>query len=68
MSLWGSANRLGRDLASHRRINEIVHGKREITATTALRLSRYLELRGFWLGFSRYDLMWLQTLAERCRK
>ena len=38
-----SQTRLGRDLGvSPRRINEIVHGKRSITAVTALRLSRYL--------------------------
>jgi addiction module HigA family antidote len=37
-----SQNRLGRDLRiSPRRINEIVHGKRSITADTALRLSSY---------------------------
>ncbi len=41
-----------------RRINEIVHGKRSITADTALRLSRYLGLsERFWLNLqSRYDL------------
>lgn len=41
-----------------RRINEIVHGKRRITADTALRLSRYFgttEL--FWINLqNRYDL------------
>jgi addiction module HigA family antidote len=41
-----------------RRINEIVHGKRRITADTALRLARYFgttEL--FWLNLqTRYDL------------
>ena len=41
-----------------RRINEIVHGKRSITADTALRLSRYFGLsERFWLNLqSRYDL------------
>jgi addiction module HigA family antidote len=41
-----------------RRINEIVHGKRSITADTALRLSRYFNLsERFWLNLqSRYDL------------
>lgn len=41
-----------------RRINEIVHGKRRITADTALRLSRYFGTsEGFWLNLqSRYDL------------
>jgi addiction module HigA family antidote len=41
-----------------RRINEIVHGKRRITADTALRLARYFgttEL--FWINLqNRYDL------------
>src|SRR4030065_2175806 len=41
-----------------RRINEIVHGKRSITADTALRLSRYFKLsERFWLNLQvRYDL------------
>lgn len=41
-----------------RRINEIVHGKRRITADTALRLARYFGTSDrFWLNLqSRYDL------------
>ena len=41
-----------------RRINEIVHGKRRITADTALRLSRYFGTTDrFWLNLqSRFDL------------
>lgn len=41
-----------------RHINEIVHGKRSISADTALRLSRYFTLaERFWLNLqSRYDL------------
>ena len=41
-----------------RRINEIVHGNRSITADTALRLSRYFDLsERFWLNLqARYDL------------
>jgi antitoxin HigA-1 len=41
-----------------RRINEIVHGKRAITANTALRLSRYFGLsERFWLNLQvRFDL------------
>jgi len=41
-----------------RRINEIVHGQRRITADTALRLSRYFGTsERFWLNLqSRYDL------------
>lgn len=41
-----------------RRINEIVHGKRRITADTALRLARYFGTsERFWLNLqARYDL------------
>lgn len=41
-----------------RRINEIVHGKRSITADTALRLARYFGTsEQFWLNLqSQYDL------------
>ncbi|GAD87844.1 HigA family addiction module antidote protein [Nocardia asteroides NBRC 15531] len=41
-----------------RRINEIVHGKRRITADTALRLGRYFGTSDiFWLNLqNRYDL------------
>lgn len=41
-----------------RRINEIVHGKRRITADTALRLARYFGVSPqFWLGLQMdYDL------------
>ena len=41
-----------------RRINEIVHGKRAITADTALRLGRYFGIEPqFWLNLqTRYDL------------
>ena len=41
-----------------RRINEIVHGKRSITADTALRLSRFFATSDrFWMNLQvRYDL------------
>jgi addiction module HigA family antidote len=41
-----------------RRINEIVHGKRRITADTALRLARFFQVTPqFWLGLQMdYDL------------
>lgn len=41
-----------------RRINEIVHGKRGITADTAMRLSRYFgTTAGFWMNLQmRYEL------------
>jgi addiction module HigA family antidote len=54
-----SQNRLGKDLGvSPRRINEIIHGKRAITADTALRLSRYFgNSASFWLGLQMdFDL------------
>ena len=43
---------------SPRRINEIVHGKRAITADTALRLAKYFETSAqFWLNLqAHYDL------------
>jgi len=41
-----------------RRINEIVHGKRRITADTALRLAKYFRMSPqFWLGLQMdYDI------------
>ena len=41
-----------------RRINEIVHGRRRVTADTALRLARYFGTSAqFWLGLQLdYDL------------
>ncbi|OFT25144.1 transcriptional regulator [Brevibacterium sp. HMSC08F02] len=41
-----------------RRINEIVHGKRAITADTALRLAKFFGMSPqFWLGLqTQYDL------------
>lgn len=54
-----SQNRLGRDIGvPPGRINEIIHGKRNITADTDLRLARALGTsEGFWLGLQAdYDL------------
>lgn len=51
--------RLAKDLSvPARRINEIVLGRRSITADTALRLARYFETtERFWLNLqTRYDL------------
>jgi addiction module HigA family antidote len=41
-----------------RRVNEIVHGKRRITADTALRMARYFgTTERFWLNLQgRYDV------------
>ena len=54
-----SQYRLAKDISvSARRINEIVHGKRAITADTALRLARYFGTsERFWLNLQiRHDL------------
>ena len=54
-----SQNKPARDISvPPRRINEIVLGKRAITADTALRLARYFGIsEKFWLGLQDdYDL------------
>lgn len=54
-----SQYRLAKDISvPPRRINEIVHGRRAITADTALRLARYFDTtERFWLNLqTRYDL------------
>ena len=54
-----SQYRLAKDISvPARRINEIVHGTRSITADTALRLSRYFGTsERFWLNLqTNYDL------------
>ena len=54
-----SQNRLARAMGvPPRRINEIVHGKRGVTADTALRLARALgTTEQFWMGLQAdYDL------------
>jgi addiction module HigA family antidote len=54
-----SQNRIARDIAvPPRRINEIVHCKRSVTADTALRLAKYFGTsEGFWMGLQAdYDL------------
>ena len=67
-----SQYRLARDISvPPRRINEIVHGKRAITADTALRLARYFSTSDrFWLNLqSRYDLETEKDrLGNRLRK
>ena len=64
-----SQNRLARSIGvPPRRINEIVLGKRRITADTDLRLARFFGMsEGFWLGMqSDYDLMdTRRRLADR---
>lgn len=59
MPMGISQNGLARALGvPPRRINEIVHGQRAVTADTALRLARYFGTsEGFWLGLQMdYDL------------
>ena len=54
-----SQYRLAQDLSvPPRRINEIVHGKRAVSADTALRLARYFGTsEQFWLNLqTRHDL------------
>lgn len=54
-----SQYRLAKDLSvPPRRINQIVHGARAITADTALRLARYFAMsEHFWLNLqTHYDL------------
>ena len=54
-----SQYRLAKDInVPSRRINEIVHGERAISADTALRLSRYFGMsENFWMNLqARYDL------------
>jgi addiction module HigA family antidote len=67
-----SQNRLALDIrVPARRINEIVLGKRRITADTALRLAKYFNMSPqFWLGLqSDYDLDVAEDkLADRLEK
>jgi addiction module HigA family antidote len=64
-----SQNRLALDIhVPTRRINEIVLGKRRITADTALRLARYFgNSPQFWLGLQTdYDLdITAESLGKR---
>jgi addiction module HigA family antidote len=60
-----SQNRLAIEISVHaRRINEIVLGKRRVTADTALRLARFFGTSPqFWMGLqSDYDLDVAQDL------
>ena len=67
-----SQYRLAKDIRVHpRRINEIVHGKRAITADTALRLARYFgTTERFWLNLqTHYDLeVEKDRLGDRLKK
>jgi antitoxin HigA-1 len=67
-----SQYRLAHDISvPPRRINEIVHGTRSVTADTALRLARYLGTSDrFWLNLqARYDLdIERDRLGDRLKK
>ncbi len=67
-----SQNKIATDIGvPPRRINEIVHGKRRITADTALRLAHYFKMSPqFWLGLQMdYDLdLEEDRLSERLPK
>jgi addiction module HigA family antidote len=59
---------LAKDISvSPRRINEIVHEKRSITADTALRLGRFFGMNPqFWLNLqNRYDLETTEDLIGK---
>src|SRR6476659_5566490 len=62
-----SQYRLAKDISvPARRINEIVHGTRAITADTALRLARFFGTsERFWLNLqTNYDLEWERDRLE----
>jgi addiction module HigA family antidote len=67
-----SQYRLAHDISvPPRRINEIVHGKRSVSADTALRLARYFATsERFWLNLqARYDLeVERDRLGDRLKK
>jgi addiction module HigA family antidote len=67
-----SQNRLALDIGvPARRINEIVLGKRRVTADTALRLARYFDMSPqFWLGLQMdYDLdVTADTMGSRLER
>lgn len=67
-----SQYRLAKEISvPQRRISEIVHGKRSITANTALRLGRYFGMEAqFWLNLqTRHDLLRAEEeLNERLDK
>ena len=67
-----SQYRLAKDISvPPRRINEIVHGKRAVTADTALRLGRFFGMSPqFWLNLqTRHDLEITEdSLADRLDK
>ena len=63
-----SQYRIAKDMSvPQRRISEIIHGKRSITADTALRLGRFFGMEAqFWLNLqSRYELLRAEAALEK---
>ena len=50
----------------YQRVNEIVHGKRGVTPSTALRLARFFGMTAaFWMNLQlRWDLYWAQQAEQ----
>ncbi|MDZ4184749.1 MAG: HigA family addiction module antitoxin [Desulfuromonadales bacterium] len=67
-----SQYRLAKDIGvTPRRVNEIVHGRRGITADTALRLGRFFNMEAqFWLNLqTHYDMeVAMDALQDRLDK
>jgi len=67
-----SQYRLAKDIGvTPRRINEIVHGRRAISADTALRLGQFFGMEAqFWMNLqSRYDMeVTSDQLQEKIKK
>lgn len=67
-----SQYRLAKDIGvTPRRINEVVHGRRGITADTALRLGQFFGMEAqFWLNLqSRYDMeVTREQLQDKIKK
>lgn len=67
-----SQNQLARDIqVPANRISQIIHGKREITADTALRLGKYFDIEPeFWLNLQlRYNIKIAKnSLGEKIEK
>ena len=60
-----SQYRLAKDIhVPPRRINEIIHGKRPVSADTALRLSRYFKMSAlFWVNLQAHYA--LETVSDK---
>lgn len=66
-----SQSELARQLhVDKRRINEIVNGRRAVTASSAVRLARFFGTTpGFWLNMQkRYELDMAEEEAEQARR